>query len=79
MELKEFVIKFDKDENNNEYATVEVNSDYVINRKGKLDINKDNIGAIYPKKDNNGIDRSILYRISMLMQLIKTDKIEFEL
>lgn len=75
MQLKEFVIKFHKDENQNEYATVEVNTDYVINRKGKLDRDKNNIGAIYPKKDGQGIDISILYRISMLMQLIKTDKI----
>jgi len=34
MDLKEIVIKFRTDENQNEYATVEVNADYVINRKG---------------------------------------------
>lgn len=79
MDLKEIVINFQKDENQNEYATVEVNTDYVINKRGKLDIDKNNIGGIYPKADNTGTMRSILYRVSMLMQLIKTDKIEFEL
>lgn len=79
MDLKQIVIKFEKDENQNEYSTVEINIDYVINKRGRLDRDKNNIGRIYPKADSTGTMRSILYRVSMLMQLIKTDKIEFEL
>lgn len=79
MEIKSIDIEFKKDLQEREYATVTVNNDYVINNKGKLDINKENIGSFYPKADKDGIERSILYRVSLLMGLLKQDKIEFEI
>lgn len=79
MEINKIEIEFKKDLSDREYAIITVNDDLVINAKGKLDKNKNNFGAIYAKKDKDGIERSILYRVALLINLIKLNKIEFEL
>jgi hypothetical protein len=79
MELKTFEIEFKKDDNNNEFAIITVNTDYVINKKGKLSKDKYAPGAIYPKVDGDGVERNILYRCALLLSLLKADKIEFDL
>ena len=78
MKIKSVSIHFEKDDNNVEFATIEVNSGIWFTNKNKLS-NSDDKYKIYPKIDKDKIERSILYRASLCIGAIRSNKIEFDL
>ena len=77
MEVNEVSIHFEKDDNNVEFATIEVNSGIWFTNKNKLS-NSDDKYKIYPKIDKDKIERSILYRASLCVGAIYRGVIEID-